>query len=364
LLIDDQNSLNRQLDLLKYDRYLAVDTEFIRGKSFYPKLSLIQLSGGKTAFAVDAMKDLDLSGIAEILNNRDIIKIFHASRQDIEVIYYKMHVTVKNIFDTQIASLFLGFNEAPSYQKLVNFYLKKNISKNLQYSDWLKRPLDAKQLKYALQDVELLYKIYDLILKDLSNESKLEWALEEFASYEKIEDISGNEEDILKKMLLYIDSREELAHLMNLVRIREEVAKKTDMNRNYIVSNESLIKCVKDRMIPNPISSQLDYDKDIIDKDIIFSSLGELNKKEISLVNKLFKLKNIRNPIKNSTYFSLKKLLSDISIERKISPQLIANSNDLLKLSLGIRKDIKILAGWRKKIFGDKALEMIGKLIL
>ena len=167
-LITDNGSLASACERLSKEVYLSVDTEFMREKTYYPKLCLIQISGETEAIAVDAISpNINLEPVFQLLNDPRIIKVFHACRQDMEIFFHLTKNTPKPVFDTQIAAMVCGYGDAISYDKLVKQLLDIEIDKSSRFTDWSQRPLSNTQLKYALSDVTHLRKVYEKLKKQL-----------------------------------------------------------------------------------------------------------------------------------------------------------------------------------------------------
>ena len=179
-LITDNRSLASACDRLSNEVYLSVDTEFMREKTYYPKLCLIQISGEKEAIAIDAISpNINLEPVFQLLNDPTIIKVFHACRQDMEIFFHLTENTPTPVFDTQIAAMVCGYGDAISYDKLVKQLLDIEIDKSSRFTDWSQRPLSNSQLKYALSDVTHLRKIYEKLKKQLRESGRESWLVEE-----------------------------------------------------------------------------------------------------------------------------------------------------------------------------------------
>ena len=155
------------------DSFITIDTEFIRNKSFFPKLCLIQIANKEEAVVIDTLIAKNLKPIQKILSNPSIIKVLHSSRQDLEIFYNTFKKLPKNIFDTQIGYSFLGLDDQISYEKLVLKYCNKKIDKKYQYYDWSIRPLNSNQINYALYDVSYLKTVYTKMIQELKK--KKDW---------------------------------------------------------------------------------------------------------------------------------------------------------------------------------------------
>ena len=179
-IITDNTDIKNIFKELEKSNLLGIDTEFIREKTYYPILSLIQLAVNNNVFIFDCVKkNKNLKILREILNDDKYVKIFHDSEQDIEIINDFFNIDLKNYFDTQLANAFIDTELNISYKNLVSRYLDINIDKEQQTSNWLRRPLNKNQIKYAANDVIYLEQIYTKILSKLKNDNKYDWLIEE-----------------------------------------------------------------------------------------------------------------------------------------------------------------------------------------
>ena len=179
-IITDNTDIKNIFKELEKSNLLGIDTEFIREKTYYPILSLIQLAVNNNVFIFDCVKkNKNLKILREILDDDKYIKIFHDSEQDIEIINDFFNIDLKNYFDTQLANAFIDTELNISYKNLVSRYLDINIDKEQQTSNWLRRPLNKNQIKYAANDVIYLEQIYTKILSKLKNDNKYDWLIEE-----------------------------------------------------------------------------------------------------------------------------------------------------------------------------------------
>lgn len=345
MLVTTNIELSKQLELLKDDAVVAIDTEFDRSDTYYPIFSLIQFSGKKTTFAVDMLALTDHQPIKDFLNIDGVIKVFHSSRQDIEVLNHTFGFVPKNIFDTQIAALFLGFKEHPSFSKLAQEYLNKTISKDCQYSDWIRRPLSKEQLKYALDDVRLLYDIYYKMEKLLKKARRYTWAKEESELSTNITNFYPEIKDLLHKFTNRIKAHKKLILGYFILKEREKLARNLNLPRKRILSDQDISSYLLFNRTPRrgyigvPEIETLEISEDEFSK-----AMGDKK------YDKLFR---------NDMFYKLKDLLLEVSTTFDISERLIASSDQLIKLSNGKKISSANLSKWRKKIFFSKVKGVI-----
>ena len=185
--ITDQDTLNDFYNKCKIEKVLAVDTEFIRDSTYYPSLCLIQIAGINFAAAIDPLAKLDMSPIWELLLNKNILKVFHAGRQDIEIFLGLMGEIPTPIYDTQIAAMFCGLGDQVGYESLVNNFLGLSVNKEHQFTNWLQRPLSKNQINYAISDVTHLINIFPLIRQAIKDNNREEWVTKELEHLSKKE---------------------------------------------------------------------------------------------------------------------------------------------------------------------------------
>ncbi len=345
MLVTTDAQLEDCLTKLETDLYIAVDTEFMRDKYYYPKLSLIQIAGEKVSFAVDALATVNLDLLKPLFSRKGLVKVFHSCQQDLEVLFNSLGFVPKNIFDTQIALLFLGYKEPPSYEVLVRDFLKQNLDKNLQFSDWLQRPLSDKHLKYALDDVILLHQVFPIISSKIDGLGRKEWLKEECKVLEDNTDFYASEEELLRKFCTQLETKELLTDCLKILRLRERIAIDRNIARSLVLHDQDIITILKFSGKPR---------KAIISKSEIDTALSAtVSEGDLQIIEKVTKMSKMRRGEKVEAFITLRKKLHEISERENISPSLIATSDEIVKFANGIRKNIRFLSGWRKKIFGD-----------
>ncbi len=220
---------------------ITVDTEFLRDRTFWPKLCLLQFGTPEEALAVDPLAaGIDLSPIHEVLRDPGVIKVFHAARQDLEIFYHQMGEVPAPIFDTQLAAMVAGYGDSVGYETLVNKIAKATVDKASQYTDWARRPLKERQITYALSDVTHLRTIYEKLSRRLETSGRSGWLDEEMAI---LTDPTTYQMDVDKAWRrLKIRNRQPryLGVLKAVAAWREERAQSRDVPRNRILRDEVL----------------------------------------------------------------------------------------------------------------------------
>ena len=350
--------------------FVTVDTEFMREKTYYPKLCLIQISGpDKNAYAIDPLCDgLDLSPLFDLLDNENVLKVFHAARQDLEIFYNLTGKVVAPVFDTQIAAMVCGYGDSIGYDNLVRSVTGTRIDKSAQFMDWTNRPMSEKQLNYALGDVTHLCDVYVHLRDELEKRDRLSWLFQEEkilrdpATY-RVEPYKAWERIKIKS-----PSRKSLVILRELAAWREKQAQKRDIPKSWVMRDETLAD----------MASQAPSDKKQltkirnISKDLAGGKVGD---QLIGCIKDALKVPKDDWPkVKKkrqlpahaaATIDILKMLLKIQSSEHEVAAKLIASSADLEEIALDDQADVPALQGWRREIFGDDALALKhGKLAI
>ena len=364
-LIESSAALQEFVDLIKGSDFIAVDTEFMRENTFWPELCLIQVADADHAAAIDPMAPgINMKPLLDLLvNNEDVLKVFHAGGQDVEIIFNLTGKTPHPIFDTQIGQMALGQAEQVGYSNLVEAWLGLQLDKGARFTDWSRRPLDKRQIDYAIGDVTHLARIFPMMLKKLVKTGRGHWLDEEM---EKLADPSNYNLDPDQAWhRIKIPSRkpEVLGRLRALAAWREREARNKNLPRGRIVKDETLadlaahppknqdglggVRGLSATWKSNDIGARLmealahakPLDKDDMpDRAPRGPGLG----KEGVLVADLLKL-----------------LLKIRSRELNVAARLIARSDDLEALAAGRRDDIPMMQGWRHDVFGHAALDLV-----
>lgn len=238
---------------LKSSPILALDTEFVREKTYYHKLGLIQVSDGTTSAAIDPIQISDLEPFLNLVRNPNTIKVFHAARQDLEILNRLCRAMILPIFDTQIAASVVGWGSQISFAKIVNKVLGKKINKSETYTDWCRRPLSESQIEYALDDVRLLFPVYEKLKKVLKKLNRDEWLAGEFKSLENPDNFKTPEPEKLYMRIKNIRSLapQNLAVICELATWREQEAQTRDCLARSIVRDEPLLELA--RKVPTDV---------------------------------------------------------------------------------------------------------------
>jgi len=360
-LIDTDEKLNNFCNSLKKQPFITVDSEFIREHCYYPRLCLIQVAYDGDAAIIDPLANLDLTPFFDILQNPEIVKVFHSGRQDIEIFYNLTGYTPKNVFDTQIAAMVCGFSENIGYGNLVHDIVHIDLDKSKRLTDWSLRPLDKSQLEYAICDVTYLVDCYKYLQNYMNEHHRQDWIKEET---EMLCDENGyciKPEDAWLKIKHNAHSPNFLAALKYLAEWRERRAQKFNTPRSGILKDDTLLN------IASTFPKSIDELKQVrnLKPEIINGKLGA---EIIEVLNKA-----AQNPMpanicrddrkqhhsipnhEQSLMEILKLLLKIKSLETGVIARLIADDEDLRYIILNQPQNTKTMQSWRYEIFGKFA---------
>ena len=361
-LITTSNEITNLCNKLKNEKFICVDTEFIREKYYYPKLCLIQIGDTKgNGWAIDPLiKNINLKPIYKLFIKESMTKVFHAPRQDIEIIFNLINKVPKPIFDTQSAAMACGYGDSVSYENLVKDIVGKKIDKSIRFTNWEKRPLSNNQIKYAISDVTHLSKIYLNLVKIIKKNNRIEWIKEELENFEDKNLYTTKPYDAWKKIKFNHNNMKTLSIVREISASRERLAQKLNIPKNKIIRDELILKIAKNP--PNSIENFKYL------RGINLNSINDNTKVTILKSINIAKTKNNKAFIssKNDNSIKVSKALLEIlkiillnSAEKyNISSLLIANKDDIKNIALG-KKNVKSLKGWRHQIFGSTALKFI-----
>ncbi|HKL46508.1 MAG TPA: ribonuclease D [Roseovarius sp.] len=352
--------------------YVTVDTEFLRERTYFSKLCLVQLAvPGETrddAVLVDPLEnDLSLEPLYELFLDPSVVKVFHAARQDLEIFYVDAGVIPEPMFDTQVAAMVCGFGEQVGYETLVRRIAKEQLDKTSRFTDWSRRPLTEAQKKYALADVTHLRDIYEFLARKLAESGRDKWVAEELRTLTNPETYIVKPEEAWKRIKTRNGSGRFLAVLRELARFREGYAQSRDVPRSRVYKDDAMIELASTK----PASLQ-----DLSRSRLLLREArkGEIAEGILRAVEEglkcppedMPKLDNARSKLQVNPALAdlLRVLLKAKSEEFGVASKLIASASDLDELSAGGR-DLPALSGWRRDVFGGDALRLCeGKIAL
>ena len=362
-LITEPTQLVEACRRLANETFLSIDTEFMREKTYYPQLCLIQIAGKKEAIVIDALaEDINLNPVLELMENEAITKVFHACRQDIEIFYNLNHKIPSPIFDTQIGAMVCG------YGKLVRQITGIQIDKSSRFTDWSYRPLSKQQIKYALSDVTHLRTVFEALSSQLEKSGRTKWLEEEFKTVLNPETYNTPLDKSWKRLKVKNGQPRFLILIRELCAFREREAQNRNVPRNRIIRDDILLDiAARSPKSPHDLAKVRNLTKQF--------SQGKLGESILRVVEAANQISDSDAPrLEKSDYFQhqksalvdlLKVLLKLKSEDFNVAQKLIANSTDLEAIANNNDANVLALTGWRKDIFGDDALLLkTGKIAL
>ena len=362
-VIDSNDALAAFCAELEASDFITVDTEFMRERTYWPILCLIQAASDKSAAIIDPLANgLDLAPFLRVLYDAPVLKVFHAARQDIEIFVHMTGKAPAPLFDTQIAAMVCGFGESVGYETLVRQVARTSIDKGARFTDWSRRPLSEKQLRYALSDVTHLRDIYTSFRGQIEKSGRAHWLSEEMAILENPETYIVRPENAWKRLKLRGARGRRLALLIELAAWREQEAQTQDLPRNRVLKDEGLLEIAQ----AHPKSAADLVGLRSVSKGFERSKSGARLLEAVSKgakrgLDDLPETANgDRGPAPPGPVVDLLKMaLKSQCDAHGVAPKLIANSADLETLALDPDADIPATKGWRKEVFGEFAQSLL-----
>jgi ribonuclease D len=363
-MIDTTAALEEACRLLAQSDFITIDTEFLRETTFWPELCLIQMASPEHEYIVDPMaKGLDLKPFFELMANSAVVKVFHAARQDIEIIFHLGDLIPHPIFDTQVAAMVCGFGDSVSYDQLVQKVKNVHIDKTSRFTDWSRRPLSEKQLDYALADVTHLRDVYLKLKGQLEAEGRAEWLTEEMAILESRETYDLPPEQAWQRLKMRLRKPTELAVMQYVAAWREREARARNVPRSRVLKDDAIYEIAQQQPKDMEALGRLRT----IPKGWERSSSGAAIIEQVNTALALPKSemphlqRHAHAPEGTQSAVELLKVLLRLTSEKHgVASKVIANSEDLEKIAAeGEKAEVAALQGWRKELFGDLALKLI-----
>ena len=368
-LITNTNQLIAACERFSRDNFLAIDTEFMRERTYYPQLCLIQIAGKDEAVTVDALaNEINLNPILDLMANNQITKVFHACRQDMEIFFNLNRRIPYPVFDTQIGAMVCGYGESVSYDKLVRQITGVQIDKSSRFTDWSHRPLSKQQLNYALSDVTHLRTVYESLLNQLEKNGRIDWLNEEFQNVLSPKTYDIPLDQVWKRLKIKNGRPKFLILVRELCGFREKEAQNRNIPRNRVIRDDVLLdiaarspRTAVDLAKVRSLSAQ--FAEGRLGKSIlrVVAEASNIPESDAPQLEKLNKPK----PQKPALIELLKVLLKHKSEDNNVAQKLIASTADLEAIAENDNANVLALNGWRKDVFGDDALLLkSGKIAL
>ena len=343
-------------------RYVTVDTEFMRENTYYPKLCLLQIASADDAVLVDPLADgIDLAPVFALMAAPQVLKVFHAARQDIEIFVHLSGAVPAPIFDTQIAGMVCGFGDAISYDRLVKSVVGVEIDKSSRFTDWARRPLGDRQLTYALSDVTHLRLVFEALEERLRANGREPWLADEMAVLTDPATYVVAPEDAWRRLKLRNPKPRTLAVLRELAALRENEARRRDLPRNRVLRDEVLTEIAASAPGTPEELARARSISDNVAKGKLGQGILEAVRRGANSDRKSWPRPPAATPPRRGrepVVELLRVLLKLKAEEHGVAQKLIANMADLDLIADDDDADVPALSGWRREIFGDAAIAL------
>lgn len=360
-LITTTESLYRLCDSLAKESFITVDTEFMRESTYWPDLCLIQVAGAEIHGLIDPLAPgIDLKPFFALMNDPNVLKVFHAARQDIEIMVHRAGIVPHPVFDTQIAAMVCGFGDQVGYEAIVRKLAKAQIDKSSRFTDWSRRPLSEKQLAYALADVTHLRVVYEALKKELDRTGREHWLREEMDILTNPATYRTEPEDAWKRIKVRLRAKKQLAVLMEIAAWREREAREKNVPRSRVLKDDAIAEiatqCPQTREVLNQLRA--------LPKGMASSRIGDAILKAVG-AGLAMDPKSLPQPDDGRDDMSdaaqaaaevLKLALKVVCEKEGIAPKLVASSSDIDAVAERDDADIHLMHGWRRELFGNLAL--------
>ncbi|MEX0366049.1 MAG: ribonuclease D [Ruegeria sp.] len=352
--------------------YVTVDTEFLRERTYYSRLCLIQLAypgeGDETAVLVDPLAEgLSLEPMLDLFRNENVVKVFHAARQDLEIFWVESGVFPIPLFDTQVAAMVCGFGEQVGYETLVRKICKQGLDKTSRFTDWSRRPLSEAQKTYALADVTHLRRIYEHLAAELAKSGRQHWVAEELQILTDPATYDIRPEEAWRRIKTRTSSAKFLAVVRELAQFREAYAQENNVPRNRVFKDDALIEMASTKpKTPADLGGSRLLLREARKGVIAEGILAAVKRGGNCPPDRMPRLDNSRDKLQVNPALAdlLRVLLKSKTESAGVAAKLIATSSELDQIAAGERS-VAALSGWRYEVFGEDALRLCdGKIAL
>jgi len=346
---------------LKRHPFVTVDTEFLRESTYYPKLCVAQIASSDEAVVIDALAEgIDLEPLFNLMADETVIKVFHAARQDIEICWHAAGLIPSPLVDTQVAAMVLGYGDSIAYDQLVQRITGDSLDKSLRFTDWTRRPLSEAQIAYAISDVTHLRDVYVKLAADLDKRGRTEWMREEMRVLTSPDTYRMEPEHAWQRLQTRVRKPKELAILIEVAAWREREAQSRDVPRGRVLKDD----VIGDIAVQAPTTVERLGNLRSLPKGFERSKWGEAIVEAVKrgLARDLKTLPRIERPKgapNGQATVELLKVLLRMTAERHgVAAKVIATMDDLDRIVADDDADVPALHGWRRELFGEKALAL------
>ena len=340
---------------------ITVDTEFLRETTYYPLLCVVQLASADEAVIVDTLAEgIDLKSFFDLMADEKVLKVFHAARQDIEIVWHRAGIVPHPVFDTQVAAMVLGYGDSIAYDQLVERITGTRLDKTHRFTDWSHRPLTQEQMTYAIADVTHLRDVFAALDADLKKRGRSEWVAEEMEILTSPKTYDFHPERAWERLRTRVRKPKELAVLMEVAAWREQEAQTRDVPRGRILKDDAIGDIATQaptsvERLASLRSLPKGFDRSKWGQDIVAAVKRGLAR-DPSTLPKIDKPRNSGNGA--ATVELLKVLLRMTSERHAVASKVIATSDDLEQIANDDNADVAALHGWRRELFGEAALAL------
>ena len=341
--------------------YVAIDTEFMRDKTYWSKLCLVQLAADGVEAIVDPLAGPDLAPLLKLLADETVVKVFHAGRQDIEIFFHLGGVIPKPMFDTQVAAMVCGFGDSISYDNLARRLVGAQIDKSSRFTDWARRPLSERQLRYALADVTHLRGVYSKLREELEGSGRTSWLDQELAVLTDRETYEVGPERAWERVKAKPRSRRALALLIDVAAWREREAQRLDVPRNRVLKDEALVEVAMNHPKSEADLAMLRAVPQGFERSRAARGLLEAVERgaERPLATVPEQAQREPLPAGLEPIVDLLRVVLRLQARRhRVAQRLIATTEDLEEIARSDEADVAALKGWRRELFGSLALDV------
>src|SRR5215471_766001 len=360
-LITTTSELEAACERLARHRVITVDTEFLRETTYYPLLCVVQMASPDEAMVIDALANgIDLKSFFALMANERVLKVFHAARQDIEIVWHQAGLIPHPVFDTQVAAMVLGHGDSISYDQLVHRITGDTLDKSHRFTDWTRRPLSTQQIAYAISDVTHLRDVYLALSADLERRGRAEWVSEEMEILTSPDTYRLDPENAWERLRTRVRKPKDLAVLIELAAWREREAQTRDVPRGRVLKDDALAEIAihaptTAEKLGNLRSLPRGFERSKWGEAILAATARGLARDQKSLP-RIERAKGTPNGA--ATVELLKVLLRMTSERHAVAAKVIATVDDLERIAASDQAEVAALTGWRRELFGEKALAL------
>ena len=363
-VITTQTELDSVIGELGKSEFVTVDTEFIRETTFWPELCLIQMaSPGVTALIDPLSPDIDLKPFFALMADESVLKVFHAARQDIEIVFHLGGLIPHPVFDTQVAAMVCGFGDSVSYDQLVQKITGEQLDKSSRFTDWRHRPLSDKQLAYALADVTHLIDVYKHLKVELDRENRAHWLNEEMEILTSRSTYDPKPEDAWKRLKMRLRKPQELAVMQSVSTWREHEARERNVPRGRVLKDDAIYEIAQQQPRDAAALAKLRTTPKGWERSATAGALlGAINAALAIPKDQMPRLPKMPQQAEGSSAAAelLKVLLRLVAEKEGVAAKVLASSDDIDRIAAeGEAAEVPALHGWRREVFGDQALRLV-----